>query len=98
MNIHPLRHMLTDWYDKWTTSMTYMTRILRININFTPDMTRLCALYELSNLRSLSLQHYLDPMHIFKNVCKSLISHLVEEKNNVAARKDLEFLNTKQQL
>ena len=61
-------------------------------------MTRLCALHVLSYWRSLSLHHCLDPMHIFKNVCKFLISHLVGEKDNVAARRGLEFSNTEQQL
>ena len=51
----------------------------RANINNPPGITRISAFQELPYWHSLSLQHYLDPMHIFKNVCKSLISHLVEK-------------------
>ena len=75
-----------------------MTGTSRANINFPPDMTRHSAFHKLSYWRSLCLQHCLDPMHIFKNVCKSLISHLVGEKNNVASRRDLKLSNTKEQL
>ena len=61
-------------------------------------MTRLSAFHELPYWHSLPLLHCLDPMHIFKNKYKSLISHLVGGKNNIAARRDLELFNTKQQL
>jgi hypothetical protein len=78
--------------------MTNITGTSRANINSSPGMTRLSTFHELIYWRSLSLQDCLDPMHIFKNVCKSLITHLVREKCNVAARRDLEISNTKQQL
>ena len=37
-------------------------------------------------------------MHIFKNVSKSLISHLLGEKDNIVVRLDLQISNTKQDL
>jgi len=86
------------WHNKWTMYMANITKTSRANINFLSDMIRLFIFYELFYWRSLSLQHCLDPMHMLKNVCKSLMTHLVGEKNNVAARRDLELFNTKQQL
>ena len=78
--------------------MANKTTTSRANIHSPPDMTCLSASYELSYWRSLSLQHCLNPMHILKNVCKYFISHLMGEQANIAARRDLEFSNTKQQL
>ena len=78
--------------------MANMTGTSRANNGCPPSMTRLSAFHELPYWRSLSLQHCLDPMHILKNVCKSLMTHSVGKKYNVAARRDLELSNTKQQL
>lgn len=78
--------------------MANMTGTSRLNMNSLPSLTCLSAFHELPYWRSLSLQHSLHPMHIFKSVCKSLISHLVGEKEGVVARRDLELSNTKQQL
>ena len=91
----PPRHTLADWYNKWITLQAFGAGTSRTNINCPPGMTRLSAFHELPYWRSLPLQHCLDPMHIFKNICKSLISHLVGEKDNIAARRDLELSNTK---
>jgi hypothetical protein len=86
----PSRHTLTNWYNKWTMYMANMIGTSRANINCPPSMTRLSTFHELPYWRSLSLQHCLVPMHIFKNVCKFLMSHLVGEKDNVAAMRDFE--------
>lgn len=42
--------------------------------------------------------YYLDPMHIFKNVLKSIIANLFGEKYNIVARLNLHVSNIKQNL
>ena len=75
-------HHIKHWFSTWHDSSFWV-------------MIRKPSHARLPYLRSLSLQHCLDPMHIFKNVCKSFISHLVGEKNNVVARRlfELQILN-----
>jgi hypothetical protein len=63
-----------------------------------PSMNRLSVFHELEYWSDLLVPHCLDPMHIFKNVSKSLLTHLLGEKDNIAARLDLQFFNTKQNL
>jgi hypothetical protein len=61
-------------------------------------MNRLSIFYELEYWTDLLVPHCLDPMHIFKNVSKSLLTHILGEKDNIAARLDLQLSNTKQNL
>jgi len=43
----------------------------------------------------LLIHHFLDPMHIVKNVCKSLLCHILGEKDTKASRADLVASNIK---
>ena len=61
-------------------------------------MSRLSAFHELQYWFILLVPHCLNPMHIFKNVSKSLLAHLLGEKDNIAPRLDLQLSNTKQNL
>jgi hypothetical protein len=61
-------------------------------------MTRKSILYQLEYWTKLPIQHLLDPMHISKNVCKSLLEHLSGVRNISKERSDLKDSNTKREL
>ena len=98
LGLPPPRAVAKDWKNTWNDVMaanitsTSRTRMLP------PSMNRLSSFYELDYWSDLLFPHCLDPMHIFKNVSKSLIAHLIGDKDSVAARLDLEASNTKQEL
>lgn len=61
-----------------------------------PGMKRLSIFHELEYWHVLKINHLLDPMHIFKNVCKSLLTHLSGDLDTMSSRQDLELSNTKE--
>ena len=63
-----------------------------------PGVNRLSIFYELEYWMVLKINHLLDPMHIFKNISKSLLIHLCEDLDTVSSREDLKLSNTKKNL
>jgi len=61
-------------------------------------MTKKSIFYQLEYKTKLPIQHLLDPMHISKNVCKSLLEHLTRVRNISKERNDLKDSNTKKEL
>ena len=98
MDPPPPRASAKDWLITWDAARGTDIPTTSRGRSLPPGMNRLSAFFELEYWSDLLVPHCLDPMHIFKNVSKSLITHLLGEKDNVAARRDLQLSNTKQTL
>jgi hypothetical protein len=94
----PPRATAKDWLNTWNAARGPEIPTTSRGRSLPSGMNRLSIFHELSYWSDLLVPHCLDPMHIFKNVSKSLLSHLLREKDNVAARLDLQLSNTKQDL
>jgi hypothetical protein len=73
-----------DWMNLW---------VMTVDSLHAPGMNRLSAL-KLEYWKELPIQHLLDPTHIMKNVCHSLLLHLQGAKDTNSGRDDLEVSNT----
>ena len=92
------RAIAKDWLNIWNAAIgSYIPTTSQGHL-LPPGMSCLLAFHELKYRSDLLVPHYLDPMHIFKNVSKSLLDHLFGEKDNIAPRLDLQLSNTKQNL
>ena len=94
----PPRATAKDWLNTWNAARGPEVPSTSRGRSLPPGMNRLSAFHELQYWSDLPVPHCLDPMHIFKNVSKSLLSHILGEKDNVAARLDLQLSNTKKDL
>lgn len=61
-------------------------------------MGRLSIFHNLLYWKKLKIHHLLEPMHKNKNVCKSLVDHLIGEMDSKSYRDDLKISNTKNEL
>jgi len=76
-----------EWMDLWNTT----------SANHLEGMKRFSCFYDLKYWVHNTIHHLLDPMHIMKNLCHSLISHLLGEKESAKAWTDLEACNLKKE-
>ena len=98
LNLPPTRAIVKDWLNTSNATRSPEIPTTSRGRSLPPGMYHLSVFHELEHWSDLLVPHCLYPMHIFKNVSKSLLSHLLREKNNIAARLDLQLSNTKQDL
>ncbi len=83
----PTQCTTQEWMDLWNTT----------SANHPEGMKRFSCFYDLKYWVHNTIHHLLDPVHIVKNVCHSLISHLLGEKESAKAWTDLEAWNLKKE-
>jgi hypothetical protein len=95
----PTRMTTYDWAHTWNNYLASQSSTPHISyesVNQPLGMTKLNIFHELDYWTKLPVPHLLDPMHIFKNVTKSLIEHVVTKTKNIdKEREDLKLSNTK---
>lgn len=80
-----------DWTMIWNNFMVSQSSTPRTSfqsVSKSFEMKRYSIIYELEYCR---VQHLLDPRHITKNLCKSLIKHLIWHKNFARERNDWKY-------
>ena len=92
------RAIAKDWLNAWNAVRRPEIPTTFRGRSLLPSMNCLFAFHELEYWSDLLVPHCLDPMHICKSVSKSLLTHLLGKKNNIAARLDLQLSNIKQDL
>jgi len=95
-----IRMTANDWIARWNDYIdSQVPRPIQSRSMSNPlGMTRKSIFYQLEYWTKLPIQHLLDPMHISKNVCKSLLEHLTGVRNISKERNDLKDSNTKREL
>ncbi len=83
----PMQCRTQKWMDLWNAT----------SANHPEGMKRFACFYDLKYWLHNTIHHLSDPVHIMKNVCHSLISHLLGEKESTKAWTNMETCNLKKE-